>query len=156
MVKNYTSTVAASRSVQHIEERLVSHGAMNILKLYENKSLAGVAFILDANGKQLPFKLPARVGNVEKQLRSEIKRPRPGTLHHIKEQAERTAWKLLADWVDIQLSLVELQQVQFLEVFLPYVYDHAKQQTFFEKLEQTGFKQLSFQGGQNNMESPKT
>jgi hypothetical protein len=144
MIKNYTSTVAASRSVQHIEDRLVSHGAMNILKLYEEKSLIGIAFILNQNGKQLPFRLPARISNVEKQLRSEIKRPRPGTLQHIKEQAERTAWKLLADWVDIQISLVELQQVQFLEVFLPYVYDYSKQQTFFEKIEQGGFKQLTF------------
>ena len=142
MVKNYTSQVTASRSVQHIEDRLVSHGAMNILKLYEDKSLIGIAFILCVNGKQIPFRLPARIVNVEKMLRDQVKRPRSGTIANIKAQAERTAWKLLADWVDIQVSLVELQQVQFMEVFLPYVYDHAKQQTFFEKLEQTGFKQL--------------
>ena len=144
MVKNYTSTVPASRSVLHIEERLVLHGASNILKLYEDKHLSGVAFLLEVNGKQIPFRLPARINNVEKQLQAKIKRPRPGTVQHIREQAERTAWKLLADWVDIQLSLVELDQVQFLEVFLPFVYDHSKQQTFFEKLEQTGFKQLTF------------
>jgi hypothetical protein len=144
MVKNYTSTVAASRSVQHIEERLVEHGAMNILKLYEDKHLVGIAFILDNNGEQLPFRLPARISNVEKQLKSEVKRPRKSTFNNIKEQAERTAWKLLSDWVDIQCSLVELQQVKFMEVFLPYVYDPVKKQTFFEKLEETGFKQLSF------------
>jgi hypothetical protein len=144
MVKNYTSTVVASRSVQHIEERLVEHGAMNILKLYEDKCLVGIAFILDNNGEQLPFRLPARISNVEKQLRSEVKRPRKSTFKNIKEQAERTAWKLLADWVDIQISLVELQQVKFMEVFLPYVYDPVKKQTFFEKLEETGFKQLLF------------
>lgn len=145
MVKNYTSQVAASRSVQHIEDRLVSHGAMNILKLYEEKRLVGVAFILCVGGKQIPFRLPARIDNVEKVLRGQVKRPRSGTLSNIRAQAERTAWKLLADWVEIQVSLVELQQVQFMEVFLPYVYDHAKQQTFFEKLEQTGFKQLAYQ-----------
>jgi hypothetical protein len=149
MVKNYTSTVAASKSIQHIEDRLVTHGASNILKQYEDKCLMGIAFILNVNGKQIPFKLPAHIKNVEKQLRSEIKRPRSGTMQNIKEQAERTAWKLLADWVDIQLSLVELQQIQFLEMFLPYVYDHQTQKTFFEKLEETGFKQLSFQGESN-------
>lgn len=145
MIKNYTSTVPASRSVQHIEEKLVSHGAMNILKLYENKSLVGIAFILDINGKQTPFRLPVHIDEIEKQLRSKIKSPRPGTLQHIKEQAERTGWKLLADWVDIQISYVELQQVQFLEVFLSYVYDPTKKETFFEKLKQTGFQQLTFQ-----------
>ena len=116
------------------------------LKLYEEKCLMGVAFTLVVNGNQVPFRLPARIKNVEKQLRTMIKRPRKDTLKNITVQAERTAWKLLSDWVDIQVSLVELQQVQFLEVFLPYVYDHSKQQTFFEKLEKTGFQQLTFHG----------
>jgi hypothetical protein len=94
----------------------------------------------------MPFRLPARVSNVEKQLRGSIRRPRAGTLDNIQAQAERTAWKLLSDWVDIQMSLIELQQVKFIEVFLPYVYDPIKKQTYFEKLEQGNFKQLSFTG----------
>lgn len=143
MVKNYTSSVPAFRSVQHIEDRLVAHGARNILKLYENKRLIGVAFIVDLNGKQMPFRLPARIDKVEQQLKSRIKRPRSGTSGRIVMQAERTAWKLLADWVDIQISLIELQQVQFLEVFLPYVYDHTKEQTFFERLEEGKFRLLT-------------
>lgn len=144
MVKNYTSSVPATRSVQHIENKLITHGAKNILKLYENKKLTGIAFILDLNGNELPFRLPVRISNVEKMLKTQVRRPRKDTYKNISAQAERTAWKLLADWVDIQISLIELQQVQFLEVFLPYVYDYTKEQTFFEKLEQNNFRQLTF------------
>ncbi len=53
MLKNYTSTVAQSRSVQHIEDRLVKHGAQNILKLYEKQRLIGVAFIISVNEKEI-------------------------------------------------------------------------------------------------------
>lgn len=60
----------------------------------------------------------------------------------IKEQAARTAWKLLADWIDIQLSLVELDQVEMLEIFMPYIYDAVKEQTFFERMKDSGFKLL--------------
>ena len=153
MIKNYTSSVPSSRSVQHIEDKLVQHGAKNILKLYEDKKLVGIAFIMDLNGQDLPFRLPARIYNVEKMLRSKIKRPRSGTLKNIAQQAERTAWKLLSDWVDIQVSLVDLQQVKFLEIFLPYVYDHLKEETYFEKLEKTNFKhlQLSHISGDTNL-----
>jgi hypothetical protein len=107
MIKNYTSQVPANRSVNHIEDRLIAHGAINILKLYEDKKLSGIAFIVNVNGKEMPFRLPARIDRVEKQLRGSVCRPRPGTMDRIANQAERTAWRLLADWIDVQMSLIE-------------------------------------------------
>ena len=111
MIKNYTSDMPAVRSVNHIEQRLVESGAKNISKLYLNKRLNGIAFVVSVNGVDMPFRLPARIDRVEKRLSSMVKRPRKGTMDRIVEQAERTAWKLLADWVDIQMSLIELDQV---------------------------------------------
>jgi hypothetical protein len=90
----------------------------------------------------MPFRLPARIKNVEKALKAQVKKPHQGTFARIEEQAERTAWKLLSDWIDVQISLIELQQAQFMEVFLPYVYDHASNQTYFEKMEKKGFSHL--------------
>ena len=142
MIKNYTSQVPANKSVMHIEERLAKQGAKSVLKLYENQKLSGIAFIVDVNGKDMPFRLPARIERVEKQLRKSIKRPRTGTLNKLAEQAERTAWRLLADWIDVQMSLVELDQVEFLEVFMPYIYDTQKNVTLFEKMKSNGFSML--------------
>jgi hypothetical protein len=142
MIKNYTSQVPAARSVQHIEDQLVKHGAKNILKLYEQQKLIGIAFIISINGSDVPFRLPARIDRVEQQLRKTIKRPRSGTLSKISDQASRTAWRLLSDWVAVQMSLVELDQAELIEVFLPYTYDYAKEQTFFEKIKKDGFKLL--------------
>jgi hypothetical protein len=143
MVKNYTSEVPAVRSVNHIEAQLVKHGAKNIMKTYnDSKKLSGVAFIISIDGKDTPFKLPARTDRVEVQLRSKVSRPRKGTLDRIKDQAERTAWKLLSDWVDVQMSLIELDQAEIMEVFFPYLYNHEKDQTFFEKMKISGFKLL--------------
>lgn len=146
MVKNYTSSVPASQSVQHIEDILIRNGASLINKMIENGKLVGIAFVVSVNGSDLPFRLPARISNVEKVLKAQVKRPRSDTMRNISAQAERTAWKLLSDWVDIQCSLIELQQVKFTEVFLPYIYDQFNKQTYFEKLEQKGFKQLAFTG----------
>jgi hypothetical protein len=142
MIKNYTSTVPASRSVLHIEDRLVKHSAKNILKIYTDKKLSGLAFIVEVNGKDIPFRLPARIDRVEKQLRGSIRRPRSGTMDRIADQSERTAWKLLADWVDVQMSLIELDQVELIEVFMPYIYNYKKDQSFFEQMKDSGFKML--------------
>lgn len=148
MVKNYTSEVPAARSVQRIEDRLVRAGAKNILKLYESARLVGVAFLVAVNGNDMPFRLPARIDRVDAVLRSQVKRPhrasrgRMGTMERIAQQAERTAWALLADWIDVQMSLVELDQVELVEVFMPYIYDHQKKETFFERMKATGFAML--------------
>jgi len=141
-LKNYTSTVPVERSVAQIERRLVAHGAHDILKIYEEKKLTGVAFIATIDGQKIPFRIPARVENVRKAMVSSLKKPRKGSVERATDQAERTAWKILADWVDIQMSMLELDQAKFMEVFLPYVYDHDKKRTFFERMESSGFKNL--------------
>lgn len=83
---------------------------------------------------------------VESVLKSQIKRPKPETYARIAKQAERTAWKILSDWVEIQTSLIELQQVDFLEIFISYAYDHLKDETYYDKIKNNGFKQLTFKG----------
>lgn len=144
MIKNYTSTVQSSRSVQYIEDKLVRHGAKNIMKFYKEGKLDGIAFIIFINGKgDIPFRVPARIEKVYEIFKASIRRPNKNTYKNLLDQAERTAWKLLSDWVDVQMSLVELEQVEFLEVFLPFVYDPAKEQTFFEKIKDGQFKMLT-------------
>lgn len=39
------------------------------------------------------------------------------------EQAERTAWKCLKDWVDAQMALIQLGLANMDEVFMPYIMD---------------------------------
>lgn len=144
MLKNYTSSVAVSRSVQHIEDKLVSCGARNILKDYDEKGrISGILFIIEINGRKTPFKLPAKVENVERNLRSMRKKPpKTSQLQEIRLQAERTAWKIISDWVDIQMSLIELDQAEFMEIFLPYAYDGMSKQTYFQMVKENNFKLL--------------
>jgi hypothetical protein len=145
-IKNYTSEVPVHRSVQHIEDCLVEYGAKNILKLYEHQKLIGIAFIMSVNGREIPFRLPARIDRVERRLREAVRRPRKETLSRIGEQAQRTAWKLISDWVDVQMTFISLDQVEFIEVFLSYIYDPAKEQTFFERIKKDEYKLLENKG----------
>lgn len=140
MIKNYTSTVPAARSVLFIESKLVAHGAKNIMKIYQEGKLEGIAFIIAIEGKDFAFRVPARINKVEELFTAAVRRPNKNTFKNIRDQAERTAWKILADWVDVQMSLVELKQKEFLEVFLADLYDPAKEQTFFEKVKESKFK----------------
>uniref|UniRef100_A0A6M3JEV1 Uncharacterized protein n=3 Tax=viral metagenome TaxID=1070528 RepID=A0A6M3JEV1_9ZZZZ len=140
-LKNYTSQVSASRSISLIEDKLAHHGARQILKEYTaDGRVACIAFIMHINGIELPFHLPARIEACEKVLKAKVRRPNKATYKRIHDQAERTAWKILADWVDAQMAMIELAQVDVLEVFLPYLFDRAKRQTFYQALQTQGFQ----------------
>jgi len=143
MIKNYTSGVPVSRTLSRIEEVLVNGGAVNIMKDYKNGIIDAVCFFVEepTSKKRIAVRLPANVNAVYDILYKEVRRPRPGTLEKLKEQASRTAWKLMQDWVEVQMSLIAMNQAEFLQVFLPYVWDGKR--TFFNTLKENGFKLLT-------------
>ncbi len=142
-LKNYTSTVSVDRSLSQIEHRLVSAGARHIARSYDpDGNLIGIMFQIEVNTLPMTFKLPAKWDVCFKVFMNEVRRPKPTTERTKRDQAQRTAWKILADWVDIQVTLIKLEQAEFIEVFLPYIYDGRKQQTFFERMKESNYKAL--------------
>ncbi|RLI55299.1 MAG: hypothetical protein DRP09_10255 [Candidatus Thorarchaeota archaeon] len=143
-LKNYTSSVPAKTSIAHIENKLAAYGALSISKWFnDDGSVAGLSFVINNNGIAMSFKIPAKVDRVEKRFLANRSRPprNKEEMSRLKAQAARTAWKIMSDWIDIQLSLIDVDQVDATEVFLPYVFDGNS--TFYEHLKNDGFKSLA-------------
>lgn len=51
---------------------------------------------------------------------------------------ERVAWRILKDWVEAQMALLDIQMVRFEEIFLPYI-ETENGQTIYERLEEKQF-----------------
>lgn len=141
-LKNYTSEVPAITSMGKIEKYLVEAGATDISKKYENQVCIAIRFRMMVNLNPLFFELPAKVDACYKVLWAEVKRPNAETKKRISQQAERTAWKIISDWVQVQLSMIQLEQAELLQVFLPYVFDPKTETTFFNKIKESGYKAL--------------
>ena len=141
-LKNYTSSVPAVTSMGRIEQALVKAGATDISKKYEDGICVSITFRMMVQLQPLFFQLPAKVDACFNVLYKEVKRPRPDTKALIRQQAERTAWKIISDWVEIQLSMILLEQADAMQIFLPYVYNPATEQTFYNQLKEGGFKAL--------------
>jgi hypothetical protein len=144
-IKNYTSEVPAYISMGIIERSLVQAGATDISKKYEDGVCRAITFRMLVNQVPLFFQLPAKVDACFKALWGSMT-PRGQQQADRKkwmDQAERTAWKIVADWVQIQLTMIQLEQVESLQVFLAYVYDPANDRTFYDALKENNFKQLT-------------
>ncbi len=142
-IKNYTSQISAKRSIDYIETQLVKHGARSIMKIYDNKRVTGICFAISVDGVDLPFKLPARIKEAEKVLYSQLgPRTRKETKDKIPAQAERTAWKIISDWVEAQMAMIELSQIDITEMMLSYLYDSKRDQTLYQKVKESGLNNL--------------
>ena len=128
--------IDASRSMANIEHHLVEIGATNINKQYVDKICIGITFLLyDQQLLQtLPFHLKAQVEECFAILWKDVKRPRPDTRATLQSQANKTAWKILSDWTEIQCSMILLGQAKPLQMFLPFMYDMKSNETLFDKV----------------------
>lgn len=143
-IKNYTSSVSAEKSIADIEKILIHMGATNIAKQYINGKIESISFSIKVGDSHVPYRLPGRVEPIKKLFISSLKR-RPTNIQteQARIQAERTAWKNVKEWVELQATMIKLEQVEFMEVFMPYMYSFEKDQTFYQISKANGFKQLT-------------
>lgn len=59
------------------------------------------------------------------------------------DQAKRVAWRILTQWVQAQLALIELGSVQPEQVLLPYVVDRRTGRTVYELMLDKKFSGLA-------------
>lgn len=125
-IKNYTSEAKVENTIRNIEELVVKRmHARQFFKEYKNDEVVGIVFVIPTDKGDLSFKMPARIEQINQFVRT-------------REQAARTAWKNIYDWIDAQIALIETEQVKVEEVFLPYLTDQNGV-TLFEIMEKNKF-----------------
>lgn len=131
------------RTISDIESLLIVAEASKVAKEVKNKTVVAIMFELVCNGRSQIIRLPANVEAVQDWLWKDhvttaVRNKR--TKEDFREQAERTAWKIMLDWTQVQISLIKLRQADALQVFLPYIWDGS--QTYYEFLKGNHFKAL--------------
>lgn len=137
-ILNYSTTIDAFKTVSEIEYILMKHKAKSIMKNYDGESITGLSFLIDTGFQQIPVRLPVKVDECMKILMREKKNNPRSNIKATRAQAERVAWRILKDWVEAQMALMDIEMVRFEEIFLPYIEtDNGK--TIYERLEEKHF-----------------
>jgi hypothetical protein len=132
-IKNYTTSVSSIKTIGEIQSLLARKGAAKIMTEYDKNGEANaLCFILVINGGEFPFALPIRVEAIYKVLEGERKKGKLPKSLLSQDQAKRIGWRILKDWVDSQLALVEIGMAQMEEVFMPYLYNPLTKKTLYE------------------------
>lgn len=115
---NYTTSVAADRTIAKITKLLVKAGARDIGLRYDEQGHAtALNFALRVHGDYQAYRLPVRIGAVQDQLKLDRVERRYLTLDH----SEKVAWRIIEDWLRAQLAIMATGMVKFDEVMFPYL-----------------------------------
>ncbi len=130
---NYTTQIEASKTVGQIHGILVAHGARAILTNYDSQGqIESLSFEVETPHGVAHIRLPINPEAVLKvMMRSETRVPRRLVT---KEQAIRIAWRIVKDWTEAQMAILETEMVKMEQIFLPYI-QTENGQTLFEVFE---------------------
>lgn len=136
---NYTTSISAEKTVSEIQSKLAKSGAHQILHEYDGfGNVNALSFRIQTKFGEMAFRLPANISAVEAVLKRQFRRGRFVT----REQATKVGWRILKDWVEAQLALIETGMVSIEQVFLPYAQNELGQ-TIYEALVEKRFSGLA-------------
>jgi len=116
-ILNYTTTIKADRSLAQIQRMLVQARASKVAAEYEDGWPIGMAFELKTISGVHQFSMPCRWRQVQAVLVKQRVEPRYRSDQH----SLNVAWRILKDWTEAQLAIVQAGLVTADEVFLPYM-----------------------------------
>jgi hypothetical protein len=119
---NYTTTVDAEKTAYECLAMLGRFGASQIgITFRDDRMPDGLSFVLMTRWGRRGFDLPVDAASTLKVLTraAEARRIRPGYAHP--EQADRVAWRVMKDWLESQLALIEAGLMDAERVLSPYM-----------------------------------
>jgi hypothetical protein len=138
----YTTKIEPGKTINEIQEVLVSHGAKAVMTNYGDEGkIESLSFQILVDGQARAIRLPCDPVPVFRVLQRQVaegKIPRAFAEEH---QALRVAWRIVLYWVTAQMAILETQMVKLEQIFLPYMVMRSGK-TLFEDMVKTGFKLL--------------
>lgn len=132
-ILNYTSKIDAYKTLSEIQKILSDHGATKCI--IDNDFMGNpvaITFHLQWLNQTMAYMLPCNFEGVLRAMKRNKKVPRNLCTD---EQALRVGWRIIKNWIEAQMAIVDAEVAGMAEVFLPYnVMKNGK--TLYKFLEQ--------------------
>lgn len=130
-ILNFTTKIDPWKTVNEIQLILSKHSVTHFSIKNEGARPVALAFTIDYNGRPLNFLLPCNHEGVYQVLKNDksIKNE-----FRTSDQAFRTSWRIVKDWVEAQLAIVEAEIAPIQEVFMPYLVINVSGETLSQKI----------------------
>lgn len=138
---NYSTTIPASKTAAEIQRILAQNGTRQILTEFDDQQrISAVLFRIDGpGGEALSFRLPVDTGATYKVLLKQYNNGEVPRRYADEEHARRVAWRIIKDWLQAQMALLETEMVKMEEIFLPYLIVGKDKKTLYQAMKENQF-----------------
>jgi hypothetical protein len=119
---NWSTQVDAGSTALECIKILTKHGASKAgISIGEDQIPDGIEFIIKTSFGPRGYSLTVNSAATEKVLKKAWRDGRIEPRFTTPEQAKRVAWRVLKDWLEAQMALIEMGLVELPQVMLPYL-----------------------------------
>lgn len=130
-ILNYSTKIDPWKTVNEIQQILAKYGVSHFSIKNENGYPVALSFSIDYNGMPLNYVLPCNHEGVFSCIKEDKNIP---TAYKNKDQALRTGWRIIKDWVKAQLAIVDSRLSTIHEVFISRLIVNSNGETLSEKI----------------------
>lgn len=136
-ILNYTTKVPVDRTMSELQKILRKAGAIALLTEFDtNGNYEALSFRIMVDGNPIAYRLPADVEGVIRALKKDKE-------YKDDAHARRVAWRIVKDWVEVQMAIIQAQMAELPQIFLPYA-QTSNGQSFYHRIKSGGFNQLTY------------
>jgi hypothetical protein len=130
-ILNFTTKIDAWKTVNEIQQILAKHAVSHMNVKNEGSFPVALSFAIDFRGQPLNFLLPCNHEGVLRCLKKDRKVPNSSKNP---EQALRTSWRILKDWVESQMAIVEAELAPIQDIFMHCLILNASGETLANRV----------------------
>jgi hypothetical protein len=134
---NYTSKTPTHQSIAEISRILSKAGARQVMHDYDDAgNIVALSFSLELEGQRIAFRLSSDWHPVHELLmQARRKNTKIGRFIETEDHARDVSSRIIKDWVEAQMAIIETRMVTTAQVFLPYAVT-TNGQTLYEYIGQ--------------------
>lgn len=120
-ILNYTTKVDPMNTATECIKMLAAHGATDMGLTSDKGTPTGLVFVIDTPWGKKQFTMPLSIGGVERELGKAYKEGRIQRAYTGRDHATRVAWRVLKDWLEVQLALIDAGVQELHQLLVGYM-----------------------------------
>lgn len=117
-ILNYTTKIDAAKTAGEVQAILAKAGAKAVAIDYSDQGRPiAISFRIATEFGDRDFMLPVRAEQVQMVLRRQKVASGLSTFEH----AQKVAWRIVKDWTEAQLAIIQTEMVTLTQIMLPYM-----------------------------------